>query len=310
MRHDALQTVWPQKIGEIDSPNMDSAAWNLFPFRDDDIVVATYAKSGTTLTQQICLQLITGGDPDIFGGGAEASPWIDFRVTPDARLVAEEQTLRRVLKTHLPIENLVFSPKARYLVVARDPRDVAWSWHNHIANITPEFLAAQPGMTLDVPDLHIFYHAFLDGPGQPEPYWPHIQGWWDARHLPNVLLLHYAEFLADLPGSIRCIAAFLDIEIDEQAFPTIVAHCRPDHMRQVGATDPLTNFVFKEGSSTFINKATNGRWRNVLTAAESDKAEKIAARKLSADCAAWLMRGGDAEIHCADRHPDSEAQRL
>jgi len=32
---------------------MDSTVWNEFQFREDDIIIGTYAKSGTTWTQQI-----------------------------------------------------------------------------------------------------------------------------------------------------------------------------------------------------------------------------------------------------------------
>jgi aryl sulfotransferase len=292
MSLESREIDWPRKVGEIDDPIMDSAQWNGFAFRDDDIVVATYPKSGTTLTQQICLQLVTGGDPAIFGGDQKASPWIDFRATPDAREVAERQTRRRVMKTHLPLQHLVFSPKARYVAVARDPRDVAWSWHNHVSHFTDGFRAERPHLAAAPSDVRTLYHAFIDGPGQPHDYWMHIQGWWDARSLPNVLLLHYAELLADLPGVIRRIAAFLDIPVDESRFDRIVAHCRPDHMRRVGADDPFLNYVFNEGSTTFINKAVNGRWRDLLDAAEIAKADDVAARELTPDCAAWLMSGG------------------
>jgi aryl sulfotransferase len=34
-------------------------------FRDDDIVIAIYAKSGTTCIQQIVAQLLSRGDPDL-----------------------------------------------------------------------------------------------------------------------------------------------------------------------------------------------------------------------------------------------------
>ncbi len=43
---DSIQ--WPVKQREILHSHFDSAIWNDFPFRDDDIFIATYAKSGTT----------------------------------------------------------------------------------------------------------------------------------------------------------------------------------------------------------------------------------------------------------------------
>ena len=123
--------------------------WNGFAFRDDDIVIGTYAKSGTTWTQQIVGQLVFEGDPDV--DVAEMSPWVDLRVPPrEVKLPAiEAQTHRRFLKTHLPVDALVFSPKARYVYVARDGRDVLWSMWNHHANAN----AAWYGALNDTPGL-------------------------------------------------------------------------------------------------------------------------------------------------------------
>lgn len=84
--------------------------------------------------QQIIAQLLFNGDPDL--AVADISPWLDLRVPPKAVKLpyVEAQTHRRFLKTHLPVDALVFSPQARYLYIGRDGRDVVWSLYNHHAN--------------------------------------------------------------------------------------------------------------------------------------------------------------------------------
>ena len=72
--------VWPGKTREIHSHHFDSTIWNDFEFRDDDIVVATYGKAGTTWVQQIIAQLLFDGAADL--ETAEMSPWMDLRVPP------------------------------------------------------------------------------------------------------------------------------------------------------------------------------------------------------------------------------------
>ena len=57
--------AWPRKTRELHNHHVDSTAWNGFRFRPDDVVIATYAKSGTTWVQQIVGQLIFGGREDI-----------------------------------------------------------------------------------------------------------------------------------------------------------------------------------------------------------------------------------------------------
>ena len=115
---------WPSKTRDLKNHHMDSTLWDDFAFRDGDVVVATYAKAGTSWTQQIVGQLIHQGD----AGGASIqnlSPWWDMRfIPPEAREAVRAQPHRRVVKTHLPADALTLSPKAKYLYVARDGRDV------------------------------------------------------------------------------------------------------------------------------------------------------------------------------------------
>ena len=74
------ETAWPRKTRELHNHHFDSTVWNDFAFRPDDIVVATYAKSGTTWVQQLVSQLLSAGATDI--QVAELSPWVDLRVPP------------------------------------------------------------------------------------------------------------------------------------------------------------------------------------------------------------------------------------
>lgn len=72
-----LPIAWPRKSRDVVQYVVDSTKWDGFAFRDDDVIIATWAKSGTTLTQQIVGQLIFDGAPDVFG--MAHSPWIDSR---------------------------------------------------------------------------------------------------------------------------------------------------------------------------------------------------------------------------------------
>ena len=293
--------VWPEKTREIHNHHFDSTMWNGFGFRDDDVVIGTYAKSGTTWMQQIVGQLVFGGDPEV--EVAEMSPWVDLRVPPrEVKLPAiEVQTHRRFLKTHLPVDALVFSPKARYVYVARDGRDVLWSMWNHHANANAAWYGAlndTPGLVgepIAPPPATIreYYHDWLDRDGHPFwPFWENVGSWWNARHLPNVLLVHFADLKADMEGEIRRIAGFLGIEVAAKRWPAIVEHCSFDWMKANAAkAAPLGGVFWDGGAETFINKGTNGRWREVLSREESMKYERLALENLGPDCARWLAKG-------------------
>ena len=293
--------VWPVKTREIISHHFDSRAWNNFVFRDGDIVVATYAKSGTTWTQQILSQLIFGGAKNI--DVHRLSPWVDLRILPpELRLALDRQTHRRFLKTHLPVDALVMSPKAMYIYLARDGRDAAWSFHNHHYNATDEYFTSYnegrpahlPPLERGSADPHDFYRQWFDRDGYPIwPFWHHIRSWWAIRNLPNVMLIHFNDLKDDLEGAIRRIAAFLDIPIDRASFSRIVEHCTFDYMK-AHATEvaPRGGEFWKGGAATFINKGSNGRWRDALSAAEISEYEARALRELGPACARWLANGG------------------
>jgi aryl sulfotransferase len=310
---------WPIKRREIHNHHFDSTIWNDFDFRDDDIVIATYAKSGTTWMQQIVSQLLFNGAEGL--EVAEMSPWLDLRVPPkDIKLPAvAAQTHRRFVKTHLPVDALVFSPEAKYLYIGRDGRDVVWSMYNHHANANEKWYAAlndTPGLAgppIAKPPASVreYYHDWLDRDGHPWwPFWENIRSWWAIRHLPNVKLVHFANLKADLPGQMREIADFLDIPIDESKWEAMVEHCTFDYMKQHAVKSvPLGGLFWDGGAQTFVNKGTNGRWREVLTPEESEKYERLALKNLGEDCARWLTTGEFASpmIESRWRQPVSPA---
>ncbi len=292
---------WPKKTREMVHNHFDSRIWNDFAFRDDDIVIATYAKSGTTWLQQIVAQLIFNGKEG--QNVADMSPWIDFRLPPkDEKLAAvEAQTHRRFLKTHLPVDALNFSPKAKYIYIARDGRDVLWSYYNHHSKHRPEMYermgaVCPPGVEPFAPpaeDILQYYHTWLSRDGWPIwPFWENIASWWAVRNLPNVMLLHFSALKDDMPGQMRKIAAFLDIPIDENNWGNIVEHCSFDYMKKNAALNvPLGGVMWEGGAKTFINKGTNGRWRDMLSAQDCTDYEALALDKLGAECAHWLTSG-------------------
>jgi aryl sulfotransferase len=292
--------AWPRKTREIQNHHMDSTIWNDFSFRPDDVIVATYAKSGTTWTQQILGQILFGPDPML--EVATISPWLDLRAPP-ARVkldALEAQQHRRFVKTHLPVDALVFSPQVKYLFIGRDGRDVIWSLYNHHAHANAlwyEILNDTPGRVgppIDPPpaDIRQYFREWLDGDGYPFwSFWENVRSWWAIRDLPNVKLVHFAELKRDMPAMMREIAAFIDAEVDEAKWPEIESYCTFDWMKANAArATPLGGAVWDGGADTFINKGNNGRWRDVLSPEESSAYEARAIAELGAECAAWLAQ--------------------
>ena len=301
MSNQDSEIEWPKKSRELHNHHFDSTIWNDFQFRDDDIVIGTYAKSGTTWTQQIVAQLLFDGAEGL--ETAEMSPWVDLRVPPKEIKLPEieAQTHRRFLKTHLPVDALVFSPKARYIYIARDGRDVVWSMYNHHANANETWYDAlnntpgRVGPPIAPPPESItqYFNDWLDRDGHPFwPFWENIRSWWEIRELPNVYLLHFANLKADMPGEIRDLARFLEIPINEDSWEDILLHCSFDYMKaNAQKSVPLGGAFWDGGAKTFMHKGVNGVWAAVLSDEENERYESTAISELGEECAAWLKAG-------------------
>ena len=295
------QAQWPVKTRELHNHHFDSTIWNDFEFRDDDIIIATYAKAGTTWMQQIVAQLLFNGDPDL--EVAEMSPWMDLRVPPkEVKLpLVEAQTHRRFLKTHLPVDALRFSPEAKYIYIGRDGRDVVWSMYNHHVNANQTWYDAlnktpgRVGPPIETPpaDIREYWHDWMQRDGHPFwPFWENVRSWWEIRNLPNVLLVHFSQLKQDMPGQMRQIADFLDIPINESRWPKILEYCSFDWMKKNATKSvPLGGAFWDAGAGVFINKGVNGRWTEVLTDEQSTVYEQRAIEQLGPQCAKWIATG-------------------
>lgn len=291
----------PIKTRELHNHHFDSTIWNDFKFRDDDIIISTYGKSGTTWVQQIVAQLLFNGEEGL--EVAEMSPWLDLRIPPKQEKlpVVEAQTHRRFLKTHLPVDALVFSEKAKYIYVGRDGRDVVWSLYNHHATANASWYEAlnetpgRIGSPIEPPPSSItqYFNHWLDKNGYPFwPFWENVRSWWAIRRLPNVHLVHFANLKADLSNEIRRIAEFIETPIHEKKWNSIVHHCGFDYMKEHATKSvPLGGAFWDGGAQTFIHKGINGRWNKVLSAEEIAKYERRAAEELGNECALWLATG-------------------
>ena len=291
---------------------LDSRYWEGYAPRPDDIVIATAPKCGTTWMQQIVSSLVFQ-DARV-RALPTVSPWVEARFRSTAEQMSKvlaDLPHRRFLKTHLPLDGLPFYDEVKYIHVARDGRDAAFSMHNHFTGFSAEQLArfdiiglADPviGRPYERPsaDPATYFRAWLAAKperssveGPPSPYFFDLEAsYWAERSRPNVLLVHYADLSADLEAEMRRIAAFLTIEINESIWPSLVNAAGFEAMKSSGdALMPQTKSMFAEGSKRFFNKGQNGRWHGVLS--EGDLALYAdAVRKMrKPGLADWLENG-------------------
>jgi aryl sulfotransferase len=291
--------------------HLDSTRWDHVAFRDDDIVITTPYKTGTTWTQQIVCSLLHG--PDV-AYTRLLSPWIDARfwgpIEPIAQ-GAEAMTSRRFMKSHLALDGMRWDERVSYIVVGRDSRDVFMSLLNHYSGYTDHAYARiNEGAPKPLPrfdgNVHAFWRNWIsrgwfDWESDGWPFWSHHHHqatWWTARDRPNVLFVHYGDLKADLAAEVRRIADFLGLSRSDDEIAAVAHAASFDEMRAriletEAASQDAPPSMFEGGMRRFMFQGTNGRWRDVLG---DDELAQYEAKMQTLDPAlrTWLEGGRHA----------------
>ncbi|MEO3475949.1 sulfotransferase domain-containing protein [Roseomonas sp. CAU 1739] len=294
---------------EIRTWAFDSRRWSHYKPRDNDIVIATYPKCGTTWMQRLVGMLLLHSSAPF--SIHDQSLWIDIRVRlPIDEVIRqlEAQTDRRFMKAHLPFDALPLYDSVRYIHVARDGRDVCASFHNHALAFTPGVLASfdrigvedeQVGRPIPrVPsDFRSYYLDWIanDAATAAPPamdFFDFERSYWVERARANMLLVHYNDLKADLGGELRRIANFLGIECSDEILAELAEAGSFDAMRRDGdKLLPHAGVTFDGGAARFLFKGTNGRWRDALTADDLALYDAKVAAHFPHDCAHWIEHG-------------------
>ena len=294
---------------------MDSRRWDGFEFRDDDIVISTPSKCGTTWMQMQCALLVFQ-DPALPVPLTRLSPWLDVQTETVESVFAElsAQTHRRFIKTHTPFDGIPHDSRVTYITVGRDPRDVALSWDNHFSNLNLEAVIGQRVAVAGMDDL-----AELMPNGIPEQladpidrFWDwmqaegateedisglvglmnHLRTFWDRRDDDNIAMFHYADMKTDLDAQMRRLADVLKIDVDESRWDELVAAATFDRMRdRADELAPQVTHGFWNETSRFFHKGSNGQWRSFFDDDDVARYEARIGEIAAPDLAEWVHAG-------------------
>lgn len=182
-----------------------------FSFRDDDVWVVTYPRSGTTWTLFLVHLLRSGGALD-FEHLTSVAPWFerDLALGHTTAAALDERASPRLFKSHLP--HAEGPPRGRVLYVERDGRDVALSFFH----LYRAYLGYDG-------DFDAFFSRFLAGDLQYGSWRDYTAAWRRAaRDDPRVLFLRYEDMKQDLAREVRRIAGFLELSLDDERLARVV----------------------------------------------------------------------------------------
>ncbi|KAJ1447985.1 P-loop containing nucleoside triphosphate hydrolase protein [Pelagophyceae sp. CCMP2097] len=195
--------------------------------RSSDVIVATFAKSGTTLTCNICHQLRTRCGRNDFGEITQVVPWICVAGDCGQALDGEHVADPRVFKSHVNPSNQ--HPGCKKIYVVRDPLRVILSFYAFAKAKGLPFLAHMADA------LPFVDHPFWQGgpmiaTSKRGNVWQFLIEIYYARGNADTLVLAFEPMVADPAPPVRAIAQFMQIEADEALVAAVVAHSSKEYM--------------------------------------------------------------------------------
>lgn len=263
------------------------------PFRTyqpgpQDVVVMTFAKSGTNWMLQIAHQLIHHAKGE-YAHIHDVVPWPDIESMPGfmrryavslekADLWTHAPERKRVIKTHFNWDLIPYSPEARYVAVIRDPKDVFVSSYFFLRD--GMYGPAMP--TADTWYRHFLSKNFLLGGS-----WAvNAAGYWAARSHPNVLVLSFKELKKDLRASICRVASFLGIAASDELVDEVCRQATFSYMKGIDHKFHMGKLIPWREPGAMIRKGAQGGSAELLTPRrqrEMDAHFQVELRELGSD---------------------------
>ncbi|KAI1294879.1 Amine sulfotransferase [Halotydeus destructor] len=240
--------------------------------RDDDIFIVTYPKCGTTWARQIVTLLLNKGsvgDKDSFKDLENITPFLEFQ--PRSRL--DDLKRPNAIWTHLPFDLIPWNPKAKYIVVTRNPKDQLASYFFYRKNFLPSDPNFKGNLTMDD---YLPYHFDKSAHSYGSYFEWHQEADYCLGHS-NVKLFVYEEMLTDPKTAVEQFADFLGVDVSDPKFlADTLRKSSASHMKE--SLDK--EYVGVSNNQSFVRKASVGDWRNHLTPEQSHVIDKMAKEKL------------------------------
>ena len=177
----------------------------------------------------------------------------------DDRPRAASPTRLRVIKTHLALNAVPYSPAARYIAVVRDPKDVFVSSYHFLRAV---------GLGRAMPSVSRWLDVYLSPDTALGSWAAHLQSYWSVRDRPNVLFLTYEQMRADLPGAVDRIAKLMGVDLKPEERAAVIEQCTFEHMKQIGAKFDPAGPPWASSQGAMIRRGERGKSGELLSSVD------------------------------------------
>jgi hypothetical protein len=120
----------------------------------------------------------------------------------------------------------------------------------------------------------------------------HLETFWDVRDRPNIVMLHYGDLKADLPGEMSRLAARLGIPIDDEVLPALAQAASFEQMREsAGRVAPNTTELIWQDAQSFFHRGESGQWRELLGPDDLQRYAARVAELIPSGLSDWVHQG-------------------
>ncbi|MEO0699340.1 MAG: sulfotransferase domain-containing protein [Pseudomonadota bacterium] len=186
-----------------------------------DVFITSWAKSGTTMTQQMFHQIRTaheGGDMD-FDDISRVVPWDDTAFMVDFDMTQPQRAEPRGFKSHREYERLPAGQ--RYIITLRDPHETYVSMYRF-------FNGWQ--LKRDSVPMEEFWPLWMGGGPGGCDYASHLLSWHARRHEADTLLMNYKWVVKNRAEAIARMAAFIEVELASEGAALVMERTEREFM--------------------------------------------------------------------------------
>ncbi|KAK4587584.1 hypothetical protein RGQ29_018836 [Quercus rubra] len=260
-----------------------------FQASDNDVVLATIPKSGTTWLKALAFAIVNrkrfaleNNHPLLTSNPHDLVPFFEYKLYANRQLPDLSNLPHpRLFGTHLPFPSLPNSIKkssCQVVYICRNPFDTfISSWH-FLNKVDP---GSKAPMSLD--EAFEMYCKGVIGFG---PFWDHMLGYWkESIERPHkVLFLKYEDLKEDVTFHLKKLAEFLGFPFsleEERAgdVEKIAKLCSFENMKELEVNKAGKSIKYFE-NKTLFRKGEVGDWVNYLTPRMVEQLAKVVEEKL------------------------------
>ncbi|KAF4358234.1 hypothetical protein G4B88_030538 [Cannabis sativa] len=269
---------------------------NHFQALDQDIIIASKPKSGTTWLKALLFSIVNRANttlantPLLSSNPHELVPFFEFNLYTRNQKnppLIKNISSPRLFSTHIPYDSLpksITKSQCRIIYICRNPLDTIIS-HWHFAN------QADDSDHLDHCSskwtLEEFVDAYCNGEEVYGPFWSHILGYWkqSVENPQKVMFFKYEELKKDTKTQVKRLAEFVGFpfSLEEEALgivDEILKLCSLKNLKELDVNKHGKFMPYFENKSYF-RKGEVGDWINHLNSATVERVEKLVHKKLN-----------------------------